>query len=370
MKTVFRLSPGCFGNQWECGMKELIQRYKVVLIVVGVLTAAAGGLLYAVFYGPNDFAGGGERVFTVWRGQSFGSIVDSLEHQHIVRDRALFIFVARVYGGTQKIRIGRYHLESGISNSDLYLSIREGWRNDPIVVSLPEGMRSRTIAKICSRQLGVDSLRMMTLIQDSSFAHSVGVNEPGLEGYLLPDTYRFFWQTDEKDIITRMVREFHAFYNDSLKQRAAELGWTTNQVVTLASIIEGEAVLHEERATISGVYHNRLRKGMRLEADPTIQFIIPDGPRRILYSDLKLESPYNTYRNFGLPPGPVNNPGKESIIASLYPDKNRYLFFVANGQGGHWFSATYDEHLRRVRQFRRDRRRRQAESLTQVAVPG
>lgn len=351
-------------------MRDLIRRYRVAIVVLVVLVTAAGGILYAIFYGPNEFPGTGERIFTVWKGQSFGSIVDSLESHQLIRDRALFIFVARVYGGTNKVKVGKYHFESGVSNSTLYLSLREGWGNDPITVSIPEGLRSRTIARIYARQLGTDSLRFMTLVRDSNFTRLLGVDESSLEGYLLPETYRFYWQTDEKEIIGRMIREFHSFYNDSLQQRAVELGWTTNQVMSLASIVEGEAVLHEERATISGVYHNRLRKRMRLEADPTIQFIIPDGPRRILYSDLRLESPYNTYRNFGLPPGPVNNPGKESIIASLFPEQNRYLFFVANGQGGHWFSKTYDEHLRRVREFRRDRRRRQAESLTQVAVPG
>ena len=133
--------------------------------------------------------------------------------------------------------------------------------------------------------------------------------------------------------------------------------------MTLASIVEGEAVLKEERPIISGVYHNRLHRGMKLEADPTIRFMIEDGPRRILYTDLQADNPYNTYRRKGLPPGPINNPGKASIVAALFPAKHNYIFFVANGKGGHWFSSTFAEHLRHVRQYRRERRLRLANSL-------
>jgi UPF0755 protein len=152
-----------------------------------------------------------------------------------------------------------------------------------------------------------------------------------------------------------MVKAFLRFYSDSLRMRQEELGWTRHQVMTLASIIEGEAILDAERGRISGVYHNRLRRHMRLEADPTIQFLLENGPRRLRYPDLQIASPYNTYRVGGLPPGPVNNPGRASILAALYPERHAFLFFVANGRGGHWFSATYADHLRYVRVYRRQR---------------
>jgi peptidoglycan lytic transglycosylase G len=350
-------------------MRNLLYRYRVAIVLVMVLLVAAAGVLLYIFYAPNDFGEEQEKVFVVWKGQSFASIVDSLEERQIIRDRALFVFVARVYGGTNKIRVGRYVFKSGTSNSHLYLSLREGWDNEPITVVIPEGLLSRTQAKIFSRHLGTDSARFVSLVNDPDLASSLGINAASLEGYLLPDSYRFFWQTDEKDIIVKMVQEFNRFYSDSLHEQARKLGWSTDQVVTLASIVEGEAILNEERARISGVYHNRLKKGMRLEADPTIQYFISDGPRRLLYSDLKLDHPYNTYRYAGLPPGPVNNPGRGSILAALFPEENRDLFFVANGKGGHWFSATYAEHLRYVRQYRRDRRNRRSQYLTQVEPP-
>jgi UPF0755 protein len=227
-----------------------------------------------------------------------------------------------------------------------------------------EGLRSRTQARILARAIGVDSARYVALVHDEGFARSLGIDSPSLEGYLLPETYLFSWQTDEREVIRRQVAQFKRVYNDSLQARARILGWTMNKVVTMASIVEGEAVLAEERPIISGVYHNRLRKGMRLEADPTIQFILGDGPRRVLYTDLKRDDPYNTYLYAGLPPGPINNPGKSAILAALYPAPHNYLYFVANGEGGHWFSSNYNDHLRRVKMFRKNRSEQQAQMVS------
>ena len=132
-----------------------------------------------------------------------------------------------------------------------------------------------------------------------------------------------------------------------------EIGFTTHEILTLASIIEGETNIIEEMPRISGVYHNRLRRGMKLQADPTIQYLIPGEWRRVLFKDLEIDSPYNTYKYKGLPPGPINNPGKDAILAALYPEQNKYLYFVADGKGGHSFSKTFNEHSRKVIQYRK-----------------
>ncbi len=338
----------------------MIRRYWIALGFLLVILFTGGILGYNVFLGPNDFVDQSEKTFYVSKGQTFATIVDSLESQGIIRSRELFVFVAKMWGGTTRIQVGKYIFGTGVSNLDLYIALREGRHIELISVTIPEGLRPRTEARILARTLGIDSARFMQLVNDASFTRSLGVNANSLEGYLLPETYSFYWQPDEKDVISRMVDEFHRFYDDSLKDRAKSFGWTTNQVLTFASIVEGEAVRADERAIISGVYHNRLRKGMRLEADPTIQFMKENGPRRVLYSDLKSDHPYNTYRIKGLPPGPVNNPGKASIRAALFPARNDFLFFVADGQGGHRFSTNYLDHLRNVRKYRRDRSRSQS----------
>jgi UPF0755 protein len=216
---------------------------------------------------------------------------------------------------------------------------------------------TRTQARIYRRAIGIDSAAFMRLAFDPAFTSSLGIDAPTLEGYLLPDTYHFYWQQDGRDVLRTMASAFLRFYGDSLRTKTEAIGWTMRKVVALASIVEGEAVMDEERPVIAGVYLNRLRIGMRLEADPTIQYVIPGGPRRLMYSDLRYDSPYNTYRSYGLPPGPVNNPRRSSILAVLNPARHNYLFFVANGKGGHWFSSTYSEHLRNVKRYRRERAR-------------
>ena len=336
-------------------MNSLAKRTALVgsLVVLGV---AVLGWLW-VFYGQNDFDGSGQKLVTISRGQTFQEIVDSLEAQRVIRSRAMFEFVARVFGGTDRIQVGRYAFQQGTSNATIYLTLRDGTENMLIPVIVPEGTMSRTQARIYRRVIGIDSAAFMRLVFDPSFARSLGIDAPSLEGYLLPDTYSFYWQQDERDILRTMASAFLAFYGDSLRAKAEAIGWSMKKVVTIASIVEGEAVLDEERPVIAGVYLNRLRIGMRLEADPTIQYVIPGGPRRLMYSDLRFDSPYNTYRNYGLPPGPVNNPGRSSIHAVLHPARHNFIFFVANGKGGHWFSSTYAEHLRFVKRYRRERSR-------------
>jgi UPF0755 protein len=169
----------------------------------------------------------------------------------------------------------------------------------------------------------------------------------------MPGTYWFYQHSQAREIINQMVDHFHNFMADSLRQQAKKLGYSIHDVLTLASIVKGETNDVEEMPTIAGVYYNRLRIGMPLQADPTVQYAQPDGWKKLSYHDLKIDSPYNTYKYTGLPPGPINNPGKNAILAALYPDSNKYLYFVANGEGGHNFSKTYSQHLKKVRQYRR-----------------
>jgi UPF0755 protein len=326
-----------------------------VVVASGVFLLFVAAFLLWAFYAPYTFSNEGHRTFMVSKGQTFQEIVDSLDAHGFIRSPFLFLLVGRLSGGTTALQVGKYEFETGASNNEIYRALRSGKGNLLIQVTLPEGSQTRALAKLFSRQIGADSARFMELAYDEDFARSLGVDSPTLEGYLLPQTYGFYWQQTEEEVIRTQVRQFQQFFVDSLRNRTRELGMSVRQALTLASIVEGEALLDQERPIIAGVYYNRLRKGMRLEADPTIQFVLPDGPRRLLYADLKIESPYNTYRREGLPPGPVNNPGAASIIAALYPVSHGYLYFVANGHGGHWFAKSYAEHVKNVRRYRRER---------------
>ncbi len=339
---------------------------------------------YIVFWISNAFdtpaSGGDEKVIFVSRGATFKTVSDSLENAGILNSRFTFKVAGKLLGYTTSMKVGKYVFKSGISNSELLHDLFYGTSRKLILVAIPEGIRMKSISKRFAIALGLSEEKLLALCSDSTFIRSLGLHVfgessasdstelvevsaeplsravPNLEGYLLPDTYSFHWQPEEREIISSMVEAFKTFYADSLFARQRELKMSLNQVLTFASIVEGETRLDNERAIIAGVYHNRLKKRMRLEADPTVQYALPDGPRRLLYQDLKVESPYNTYKNFGLPPGPINNPGRLSILATLYPDDHGYLFFVADGQGGHWFSKSYNEHLRNVNSFRRVRR--------------
>ncbi len=339
---------------------------RTLVVAGGVLLGLFLLTVYVVFFGENTFGEEQEKIFFVRRGQSFSHIVDSLDQQGVIRSRNMFKWVARIYGGTERIQVGKYRFTSGLSNAEIFLMLRNGEGNQLIKVTIPEGASPRLQARLFSRLIGIDSARYSSIAYDPEFTRDAGIDAASLEGYLLPETYSLRWGLDEEDLIQMQVREFKTFFSDSLIERAQELGWSIHQAVTFASIVEGEAVLDEERPVIAGVYHNRLRIGMKLEADPTIQYMFDEKPRRVLYSDLRADNPYNTYKYVGLPPGPVNNPGKASILASLYPAGHNYLFFVANGRGGHWFSASYTDHLKNVRRYRHERARRWREekSLT------
>ena len=312
--------------------------------------------VYYVFWMPISLPEPGGRVVAIPRGDSFRAVTDTLERNGVIRSKFAFQIAGRILGYTKSIKVGKYLFHSGLSNSDILKDINEGKSRVIISVTIPEGWRMDMIARRFSKDLGVDAGKILAICRDSAYITSKGFRAASLEGYLMPDTYNFYWQTDEPEIVDRMVNGFRNFLVDSLKGRIRTSNMTLNQVVTLASIVEGESGIDAELPTIAGVYLNRLRRNMRLEADPTIQYLLPSGPRRLRYADLRIHSPYNTYLYYGLPPGPVNNPGRQSILSVLYPEKNQYLYFVATGVGGHHFSKSYSEHEKAIRMYRKVRK--------------
>ena len=287
---------------------------------------------------------------SIERGMTPQEIAVLLKEKKIIGKVQSFLWGAKLLGVTRKLQAGRYFFVGWITN---YSVLRKLYKGYVITeqVTIPEGSRATKIAEILEKRFGINSKYFIELVNSKAFCRSLGIEAITLEGYLYPDTYYF--QVDEKpeEIVKRMVSRFQEIFVDSLKERSHQLGMSVQQVVTLASIVEGEAVMDTERSIIAALYLNRLRRNMLLQADPTIQYIIQDGPRRLLTKDLTLESPYNTYIHSGLPPGPVNNPGIASILATLYPAKVEYLYMVANGDGSHTFSRTMSEHLKAKKRF-------------------
>lgn len=309
-----------------------------------------------IFFLPAPVSKNAEGV-DVWipKGESVHGIAERLKTDSVIQSQRLFYAGTILLGVSKKLQAGTYHFEGKMS---LYQVIRKLQKGDVVYkeITIPEGFTAKRIASLLFHQVGIDSIEFLRYVHDSPFCRELGIEAESLEGYLYPNTYRFTPPVTAQEIIKRMVEQFHVHFSDSLKMRAREMGWTVHQVVTLASIIEGEARLDEERPIISAVYHNRLRIGMALQACPTIQYLLPDGPRRLLKKDLEIRSPYNTYLHPGLPPGPVCNPGLASLRAALYPAPVNYLYMVANGDGSHTFSLHLEEHVKakyRLNQLRR-----------------
>lgn len=308
-----------------------------------------------VVYWPqiNEF---GTVKITIPKGATLNDIADSLESIGILSNRKMFLMAVKTSGYEKDIPAGRFTFSNPNSN---YSIIEQLVKGSPLKkrVTILEGWTARQIAEHLSETLDLDTNEFIHLCFDEQFVRQLGIPGSTAEGFLFPDTYYFFEGEDAESIIRKLIEEYKKNITEALIRRASELNFTELEWITLASIIEGEAIFNDERARISGVYHNRLSRGMRLQADPTIQYIIQDAPRRILNRDLKIESPYNTYMNDGLPPGPINNPGQESILAAIYPEKNDYLYFVARGDGYHTFSRNQTEHNSAKRKFQQIRRK-------------
>jgi UPF0755 protein len=218
-------------------------------------------------------------------------------------------------------------------------------------VTIPEGLAGQQIAELLADRGLVDRDRFVSLLRDRETLGRFGLEGESLEGYLFPDTYRVVKGLNEEAIAQRMVRRFQEMFGPEEQARARELQMTVPEVVTLASLIEREAHVPEERPLISSVFHNRLRRGMPLQSDPTVMYALSRFSGRLTKANLQAPSPYNTYLRQGLPPGPIANPGRASIMAALYPASSRYLYFVSKNDGTHAFSTTLREHDARVRRY-------------------
>lgn len=296
-------------------------------------------------------------------GANIADIAALLKKQGLIEHPILFRYAVRIMGADTKIQAGNMMLASGQSLMELIRNLTRA-KALGIPVTLREGITSMDVAGIFHQKLGLDSTVFMAAITDTVFVRELGLDGPSLEGYLYPDTYFISSGTDPYRIARRMVANFRNHLADSIEERAAKVGLTVHQVITLASIVEWETSVRSEARTISSVYHNRLRKGMLLQADPTVSYAQGRGPSRLYYSDLKVDSPYNTYKYAGLPPGPINNPSMFSIEAALNPESTNFLFFVARGDGTHAFTTNLSDHLQAKQQLDKLRR----ESATKDTV--
>jgi UPF0755 protein len=338
--------------------KKLFMRLDVLAIICVFIFVLV--ISYLTFFSPNYYTAKSPVAFEIKKGEDFSSVVNRLYDKGIIPNQTNFKIAGFIYGAERKIRAARYHISNGLSYLDLLDLFISGECDFQRTLTIKPGQTIKWLAHRLQKYVYIDSTEFVNLATNSKFADSLGLNQKTFEGYLFASDYKIYERSSPGEAINLFYNAFKNFYNDSLQNKAGKLDFTTNEIITLASIIKGETNKEEEMPRIAGVYHNRLRIGMRLQADPTIQYILPGGWRRLTFKDLELNSPYNTYKYNGLPPGPINSPGKAAILAAVYPEKNSYLYFVADGNGGHLFSKNLREHNNNVKKYRKLMRERKS----------
>ncbi len=326
-----------------------------LLAIVGFILC--GSLGYYLFL-PLQSSAATTDIY-VPRGASVAKAAAVVEQSKLVRFPSLFRLIlklsCRIGNGT--IYSGAYRFSSSHTHLQLLRALLSGKQALKVRVTFPEGISAPRFASLLQKNVGVDSASFMKLMRSDSLISALGVQANSLEGYLMPDTYEYYWKQPAADIIEALVSRQTRIWQERFESLALQQGKTRKEVLTLASIVEAETPQADERPRVAGVYLNRLAKGMRLEADPTVQFALGES-RRVLLSDLEVQSPYNTYLHNGLPPGPINSPSVQSIEAALNAEEHGYYFFCAKGDGSnrHSFAASSAEHAVNVLRYRRNRR--------------
>ncbi len=306
-------------------------------------------------------------TFTIFPGETAAQIAQRLESEGLIRDAGLFRALLRVRGVDTQLEAGDYQLRRNMTMTEIMDTLQHG-KPPTVILTIPEGWRAEQIAALLAENGIANPDSFLRLVRTGAgFDHDFLADRPegvtSLEGYLFPDTYEIATDATAADVIDRMLATFGQRFTPEMREKARAQGLSIHEAVTLASIVEREAQVPEERALIAGVFHNRLQAGMHLNADPTVQYALgyqEDAGqwwKRPLYlEDLKVDSPYNTYTHVGLPPGPICNPGLAALQAVVEPAETDYFYFVANdvaGDGSHVFAKTLEEQNANIEKYRR-----------------
>jgi UPF0755 protein len=321
-----------------------------ILLALALITVGVRTYLQSAGIARPEAGAGTQTIVYIQPKTGVQEIARALREAGVIRSRWGFLVLAYLQGSLTRLHSGEYEFSRGMSILEVLRKLELG-RVITHQVTIPEGFTAQDIANLLAGERLVEAERFKALIQDPQFAQSLGVPGESLEGYLFPDTYRLTRGMSEDEIIRIMVARFRQAMPTDMESQARRLGLDVHSVVTLASLIEKEVKLNRERPVVAAVFLNRLRRNMPLQSDPTAVYGDPGPPRRITTSDLRRQTPYNTYLRAGLPPGPIANPGLASLMAALHPAKVNFLYFVATQDGSHYFSRTLEEHIQAVRKY-------------------
>jgi UPF0755 protein len=330
-----------------------LKKWILALLISSVTVFSVGAYLYYDLFQYALTPGNTttqEAAVLIPQGKGFRAITENLVTAGVVKDPLKFRIYARIKGYDKKIKAGEYLLSAAMSPAEILQVLMSG-KVRLYKITVPEGYTLQQIAALLAKAGLMTEKDFMAAATDPALVRAYGINAGTFEGYLFPDTYYFPKDIPPDKIISKMVDRFWEQFQPKWKARAEQLGFSVHKTVTLASIIEKETGVPFERAMISSVFHNRLKKRMRLESDPTVIYGVKDFAGNLTRQHLKTPSPYNTYLIRGLPPAPIANPGSAAINAALYPADTPYFYFVSKKDRTHKFSSTIDEHNRAVRKY-------------------
>jgi UPF0755 protein len=334
---------------------------KIILLVMGILvviSVIAAWLFFRVVLSPNTRTGGQTVAVFIPTGSDYSDVLDSLSKKNILVNPGTFKWLAEKKKYPLLVKPGRYLVTGGMSNDRLINKLRSG-DQDPVNVIFNNIRTREQLAGVVSKQLEADSAAIFTLLNDESYLSKYGFNRYNAISVFIPNTYEFWWNTSAEQFMERMRLESGRFWNEDRKERAKKARMSPSEIITLASIVEKETNKNDEKARMAGVYVNRLHKAWPLQADPTLVFASGDFTlTRVLNVHKEIDSPYNTYKYTGLPPGPICIPSIASIDAVVNYEKHDFMFFVAkpDGSGYHVFSKTLAEHNRHAERYRQSLR--------------
>jgi UPF0755 protein len=324
---------------------------KILVSLAAVSTALLLVYLYVIFYLPAS-ADPTLRVVSVPKGTSFRVVASELKKAGLIRDFDRFLLAARLKNAYKNTKAGEYEFSASMPPVEILGMLIEGKvKLHPLTI--PEGYNIREIAAALEKAGLADKDEFIRTANDRGLAASLGLPGKSLEGFLFPDTYIFTRGMTVQEIVTKMTDRFKSVYTLEFDSIARKKGMELDKVITLASIIEKETGAGEERGLISAVFHNRLKKRIRLQSDPTVIYGIEDFDGNLTKKHLKTRTPYNTYMKYGLPPGPIANPGRAAIEAAINPEKEDYLYFVSRNDGTHYFSRSLREHNNAVNVYQK-----------------
>jgi UPF0755 protein len=327
---------------------------KIALVVVVVIPLLLSAWFSFEFYlAPK--ASPKEIFFVVEKGQGVHDIAQNLKEKGVIKNRQAFRLGYNIYYSSKSLKAGEYMFNLPMSPKDILKMLTDG-KVYLHSLTIPEGLTRKEIARHLDSLDFTDEREFLAASSKTKIISSLDKEAKNLEGYLFPETYHLPKGISAEKIISTLISQFKDVFSEGWQKRAREIEMTPREVVILASLIEKETFLSEEKKVVSAVFHNRLRIRMKLDCDPTIIYALKEEGRfrgRLLKKHLKLESPYNTYRNRGLPPGPICSPGRGSIEAALYPAQEKYLYFVSKKDGSHHFSSSFRDHQNAVRRYRK-----------------